>query len=132
MTTDIVEQYLTTPELKDAKDNLIEKIKIYQETFKLVNNITKNKLKMPGTIFQVNFAANALKNNNPIPETILLEAIHAGKALLVLEKAKMDMCNLGIPYLVTMEISRRILSADIIGSKPLNIPPFRKNRKNKK
>jgi hypothetical protein len=63
-------------------------------------------------------ATHLIENNLPTNE-LLPEAIETAKSLLSLDIAKKNFSDDGVPYVLSLELTRKVLDIDITGSKEI-------------
>ncbi len=95
----------------------------YKVSFRQVEIICDADMNIPGAIAQVQFAYNNIKQNIPNNKS-RIEFIQAAKDLLELHQSMNELTADGVPDLVSIELSRRIIDSEIIGSKEIMIHPY--------
>jgi hypothetical protein len=115
------EYYINTDKRVQLVAEVSRLTQIYGDQFKKVEDICGNR----GSVAQVVMAEKwLLQSDHPpdnilAPENILPDALEMARSLLSMDRAKKELMDDGVPAIVLLEITRRILDKDIHDSKPL-------------
>ncbi len=115
-----LEDYMTSEKRVQLAAQVGRLAQIYGNNFKKVEYICDSNINIPGAIAQVNIATMRLEKNLPT-EDIIPEAVETARSLLLLDIAKDQLCDDGVPRLMALEITRRVLDKDVVGSRELTI-----------
>lgn len=128
-----VEHYMTSDKRIHLAAEVSRLAKIYGDNFNIVESICGNH----GSVAQIILAENWIRktrmpplqenndgeddmmSNAPTKEPILPEAMETAKNWILLDRAKKELIDDGVPPIIAMEITRRVLDADIPSSKQL-------------
>jgi hypothetical protein len=116
-----LEHYMNTDKRVQLAAEVSRLAQTYGDHFKKVEEICGNR----GSVAQVVMAENWLlqsihpPDNILPPENILPGAMETAKSLISMDRAKKELMDDGVPAIVLLEITRRILDKDIHDSKPL-------------
>jgi hypothetical protein len=113
-----LKDYITTDYRIKLAEEVTQLAKIYGDNFKKVEYICDSNINIPGSMAQVSIAAIRLENNHPT-EDLIPEAVETAKSLLLLDIAKKRLTDDGVPHIMTLEITRRVLDKDIINSREI-------------
>ncbi len=94
--------------------------KIYGDNFKQVEYICDSNINIPGSIAQVILATKSLENGLDV-EGVIPEAVETARSLLLLDTAKNNLREAGVPHMIILEITRRVLDADIPNSREITM-----------
>jgi hypothetical protein len=120
MNTRTVEHYMTSETRIQLSAEVTRLAKIYGDNFKQVEYICDSNIDIPGSIAQVMTATKSLENGLDI-EGIIPEAVETARSLLLLDIAKNNLRDDGVPTAIILEITRRVLDADIPNSREITI-----------
>ena len=120
MNTRTVEHYMTSDTRIQLSAEVIRLAEIYGDNFKQVEYICDSNINIPGSIAQVMMATNSLENGF-YAEDVIPEAVETARSLLLLDIAKKNLIDDGVPTIIVLEITRRVLDADIPNSREITI-----------
>ncbi len=100
------------PSRLDMVRDIEEKAQEYKNAVEAVQNICDNNINIPGTMNQILTAINDRTGMQFIPEVV-----NAKNCYERLQEAYSVMMNDGVPGIICMEFSRRILEEDILGGR---------------
>lgn len=115
-----LEDYMTSEKRVQLATQVGRLAQIYGNNFKKVEHICDSNINIPGAIAQVNIATMRLEKNLAT-EDIIPEVVETARSLLLLDIAKNQLCDDGVPRLMALEITRRVLDKDVVGSRELTI-----------
>lgn len=92
----------------------------YKASFKKVELICDLDTSIPGAIAQVQSAFSNIQQGLP-NEASKVEFIRAAEHLFELHKAMRELEADGVPVLVSLELSRRVLDSDVVGSEEIMV-----------
>mmetsp|Transcript_8430 Transcript_8430/g.12561 ORF Transcript_8430/g.12561 Transcript_8430/m.12561 type:complete len:180 (-) Transcript_8430:142-681(-) len=114
------EEFLNTDERRNAADIIIKRARDYKIAFDTVENECSRDPTLVGSIAQVMHASQAITDGSECKiETLLPSAFIAAENLLLMEEAMRNLTDCGVPGLIPLELSRRVLDADIEDSKEI-------------
>jgi hypothetical protein len=112
-----LEHYLNSDKRILLAQEITRLAKIYKDSFDKLSIVCSQSYSMNATALIFN-ATHILENKLPVNE-LLPEAVEAAKSLLTLDIAKKNFSDDGIPYVLSLELTRRVLDVDIIGSREI-------------
>jgi hypothetical protein len=115
-----VEYYINSNKRIQLAEEISLLAKIYGDNFKKVENICDSNINIPGAIAQVVLATTRVENNLATDD-IIPEAVETARSLLLLDIAKKNLREDGVPHIITLEITRRVLDKDILGSREITV-----------
>ncbi len=111
--TRTAESYLNEkPTRHEMVRDIEEKAQEYKTAVEAVQNICDNNINIPGVMNQILTAINDRNGMQFMPEVV-----HAKNCYEKLQESYTLMMNDGVPGIICMEFSRRILEEDILGAR---------------
>ena len=120
MNTRTVEHYMTSDSRIQLSAEVARLAKIYGDNFKQVEYICDSNINIQGAIAQVVLAKTRLENGIATDD-LIPEAVETARSLLLLDEAKKNLREDGVPHNLVLEITRRVLDKDIPNSREITI-----------
>jgi hypothetical protein len=117
-----LESFLFSESLRALADEVTKRAREYKEDFERVEELSNKDLTRPGSIAQVFAALQATKQSKGDETRILFpEAFQAALSYSSMQEATQALTDAGVPMLMSFELTRRVLDAEIPNSKPFYV-----------
>ena len=113
------EDFLNTNERRKCAEVILKRARAYKIAFNVVEKECAEDLNLPGSIAQVFHASKAISECRKCAAELLPAAFVAAENLLHMQEAMQKLTACGVPGIIPLELSRRVLDADIEGSKEI-------------
>jgi hypothetical protein len=113
------EDFLNTDERKKIAEVIFKRARAYKIAFDVVEKECAEDLNLPGAIAQVFHASKAISECQECVIELLPAAFVAAENLIHMQEAMQNLTDCGVPGIIPLEISRRVLDADIEGSQEI-------------
>ena len=120
-----IDSLLVTPQQQLLANIIAQKTRIYKDNFDRLSLYCDSHMNGPGVMSAVNSATIAIKShaqyNIFANQDINQLALATGKLLINMQESQKQLAATGINYVGVMELSRRVLDAQIPESQPILI-----------
>jgi hypothetical protein len=113
------EDFLNTDEKRICAEVIFKRARAYKIAFDVVEKECAEDMNLPGAIAQVFHASKAISECQECAIELLPVAFVAAEYLMQMQEAMQNLTDCGVPGIIPLEMSRRILDADIEGSKEI-------------